>query len=341
MSWGEIKKAVNSDLTTPLNKRLGWVSDGNGELYAPVMKRMYLSDGDMEIPSYSEAIAIDDEFIYCGLGNKVLVKIRKTDSSIIGMSALLPDISRSIAVDDNFIYYSTYTTAVIIKIDKNNLEVVATSNTVFSFINSIVVDEEFVYCGRSTNTNGEIIKMRKSDLSVVATSAAGGAYAITIDDNYIYSNNPSNSANNPNKIVKMNKEDLKIVATSVVEIENMPSIVVDENFVYCIDEKNRRVWKLYKRDLTTRIGSAIHTGSSRSLIVDGDSILYPFDSGNKVIVMSRFFLLVVDEIKTSGRVLSAAADSNNIYFAFAGSGSVGKMLKGFSVDGYQKAGDSK
>lgn len=86
MSWAEIKKAINSDLSKPLNELIdSGVLGVDGHRYLPVFESLSKIAESDDYGGAIYALALDDDYIYgCGATTQKVYKLGNNLYTLIG-----------------------------------------------------------------------------------------------------------------------------------------------------------------------------------------------------------------------------------------------------------------
>ena len=282
MSWAITKKAINSDLSEPLNEK---IESGklvmNGKTYEPKISSLHASlFVENASASYVQnllAISTDEEFIYMGGNGGILLKVRISDMATVGQTSALygGNAIAAISNDENYVYTSSASAGTVKKIDKQTLATLSDSSALAASSYVVINDSSFVYASTSIVT-----KFNKSNMSTAVTSGqilSGNAiHAMSQDATDIYLGGAGVA---PDRTVRrVSKSNLsQTLAAPNDYTGTILAIAVDDNFVYFGGNSTSTplVTKLIKTNLTIdSTASYGATGTGIQAIAIDDNFVY-------------------------------------------------------------------
>ena len=316
--WGVIKKAINSDLSEPLNDKLGIVNS-NGDKYEPQIRQVQKLGNYFETDAYVNhgfrRVLSDNHYVYVTGGGgaqgdeRRVVKFDRFTLNEISYGDTHNIITATgFTQDDEYLYVCGREgpgISRINRIEKNTLNVLNSTQIGegHQFM-GLVVDSIHVYFP----SKNRVEKRNKTTLALVGATATFSdriTRSIVEDDSFIYT-----SFDNPNVIKKFNKSDMAEVAETTGLSVITPSMISKGDYIYACDGVKLR--KINKS--TMSIDETLNIGEGTTVWVSFFDDIYVFTEGSIIEIDVDTF-----QVKNIKRILSPIirggyAESDNIYF---------------------------
>lgn len=186
--------------------------------------------------SIGRCIAVDDNFVYAGVGRNVN-KYYKSNMSFVDTIESI-DLIYSLVVDDTYLYCTgTYVKEVggnptafagVWKINKFTMERI--DDCSLGSVEDIAQDEDYLYCSLAQ----KVYKIDKGSMSLVDESSSYGAdiLAVAVDDNFVYAGGtqPTCKIYQYYKSTMNKKSETAKYGTGTYD--NIYDITFDDNYIY-------------------------------------------------------------------------------------------------------------